>query len=101
MKAVKCGMRGILCIPKNIEYDDFKKLVGNNPTMIKFKQNDYWKNEAADDNYHGIGYAHGGFFEPWLGNHGETWEEVRGGKSKNNTALFSTNEGGWYFEIQE
>ena len=28
--------------------------------MIKFKQNDYWKNEAADDNYHGIGYAQGG-----------------------------------------
>lgn len=99
MKAVKCGMRGILCIPKHIEYDEFKKLVGDNPAVIKFKQNDYWKNEATDDNYHGIGYAHGGFFEPWLGNHGETWEEVRGGK--NNTALFSTNEGGCYFEIQE
>lgn len=30
MKAVKCEKRGVLCIPKHIEYDEFKKLVGDN-----------------------------------------------------------------------
>ncbi len=86
-------------IPDDIKYEDFKNLVKDNPAMIRFKQDDYWKN-GVKDGHHGIGYGNGGFFEAWRGYNGETWEAVRMGRKENNTALFSSNDGGWYFEVQ-
>ncbi|UTY28504.1 hypothetical protein [Treponema putidum] len=86
-------------IPKGITLEDLKALVGDNPALIKFPQRDFWGNDTLPkDGQHGIGYANGGFIDPYMGRHGEQWEDVRGIKS---TADFTSNLGGLYFEIKK
>ncbi|MGI5111080.1 hypothetical protein H0R90_03500 [Treponema putidum] len=86
-------------IPKGISLQDLKTLVGDNPAMIKFPQRDFWGNDTLpEDGQHAIGYASGGFIDPYMGRHGEQWEDVRGSSS---TADFTSNLGGFYFKIKK
>lgn len=85
-------------ILKRISMANFKALVGSKPALLKFSQYNFWRDTLPQDEYHGVGYSNGGFFESYCGYHGEKWEDVRGANSK---AEFTTNEGGYYFEVQD
>ena len=82
-------------IPAGLSEKELKALVGDNPAMIRFPQRAFWGNDKLpEDGEHGIGYVNGGFIEPYMGRHGESWKDVRGARS---TADFTSNLGGLYF----
>ena len=86
-------------IPAGLSEKELKALVGDNPAMIRFPQRAFWGNDKLpEDGEHGIGYVNGGFIEPYMGRHGESWKDVRGARS---TADFTSNLGGLYFEIKK
>ena len=86
-------------IPAGLSEKELKALVGDNPAMIRFPQRAFWGNDKLpEDGEHGIGYVNGGFIEPYMGRHGESWKDVRGARS---TADFTSNLGGFYFEIKK
>ena len=67
--------------------------------MVRFPQRDFWGNDKLpEDGEHGIGYSNGGFIEPYMGRYGESWKDVRGSNSQ---ADFTSNLGGFYFEIKK
>ncbi|MGI5066370.1 hypothetical protein [Treponema putidum] len=85
-------------IPAGLSEKELKALVGDNPAMIRFPQRDFWGNKnLSEDGRHGIGYSNGGFIEPYMGRNGEQWNDVRGRSSQ---ADFTSNLGGFYFEIK-
>ena len=85
-------------IPAGLSEKELKDLVGNNPAVVRFPQKAFWGNKFPTDQYHAIGYSGGGFIEPYMGRNGETWEDVKGARS---TADFTSNLGGFYFEIKK
>ena len=86
-------------IPAGLSEKELKALVGDNPAMIRFPQRDFWGNkDLSEYGRHGIGYSNGGFIEPYMGRNGESWKDVRGARS---TADFTSNLGGFYFEIKK
>lgn len=86
-------------IPAGLSEKELKALVGDNPAMIRFPQRDFWGNKDLSENgRHGIGYSNGGFIEPYMGRNGEHWKDVRG---RNSQADFTSNLGGFYFEIKK
>ena len=85
-------------IPAGLSEKELKDLVGNNPAVVRFPQKAFWGNKFPTDQYHAIGYSGGGFIEPYMGRNGETWEDVRG---RNSQSDFTSNLGGFYFEIKK
>ena len=86
-------------IPAGLSEKELKALVGDNPAMVRFPQRDFWGNDKLpEDGEHGIGYSNGGFIEPYMGRYGESWKDVRGSNSQ---ADFTSNLGGFYFEIKK
>ena len=84
-------------IPVGLDEKSLMELIGNNPAVLIYNQDDFWGNGRTDDN-HGIAFQAEMLFEPYYGTKSKSIESIRG--SQSNCKLTNYN-GGFYFVIKK
>ena len=84
-------------IPAGLDEKSLVELIGNNPAVLIYNQDDFWQNNKKDVK-HGLAFYNDEFFEPYYGNKSKRLRSLGG---KGNECLITSYTGGFYFEINK
>lgn len=84
-------------IPSGLDESSLLEVIGDNPAVLIYDQDTFWKNGNIDKQ-HGLAYYKGTFYEPYLGNKSKIISNLGG---KGNECLITDYIGGFYFGAKQ